>query len=232
MTVTILLVDDHEIFREGLRLLLQTQADFNIVGEATNSQQAIALAQNLRPDVVILDIAMPGLSGLEALRHIRAAQPHIRIIILSAHADEDYALRALHQGAVGYVLKEQSASELIRAIREARQGHPFLSPSIADRVNLLLSVEDGAGVVPEPELAKRFALTKREEQVLALLVQGMTNRDIGLNLGISPRTVEVHRTNLMRKLGLDSRFDLERFVHQQRARGQWATDDGEATPDR
>jgi DNA-binding NarL/FixJ family response regulator len=220
MTVSILLVDDHEVFREGLRLLLQSQADFSIVGEATNSQQAITLTKNLHPDVVILDIAMPGLNGLEAIRHIRAAHAHVRVIILSAHIDEHYALRALHLGAVGYVLKEQSAAELIHAIREARQGHPFLSPSIADRVNVLLSAEDGLEFVPEPDFSKRFMLTRREEQVLDLLIQGLINRDIGEKLGISGRTVEVHRTNLMRKLGLKSRGDLERFIQQGKAGGE------------
>jgi len=230
MTVSILLVDDHEVFREGLRLLLQGQADFAIVGEATNSQQAITLTQNLHPDVVVLDIAMPGLSGLEAIRHIRTAQAQVRIIILSAYMDEQYALRALRLGAVGYVLKEQSAAELIRAIRGARPGHAFLSPSIADRVNLLLNAEDGIELAPEPDLSKRFMLTRREEQVLELLMQGMINRDIGEKLGISGRTVEVHRTNLMRKLGLKSRGDLERFIQQRRSGAQPPAETGEPTP--
>ncbi len=230
MTTSILVVDDHEIFREGLRMLLKTQSDFTIVGEAINSQQAITLAQNLHPDVVILDIAMPGLSGLDAIRHIRAGQPQVRVIILSAHAGEDYALRALHQGAVGYVLKEQSAAELIRAIREARPGHPFLSPAIADRVNTLLGMENGSVTVAESVLSRRYVLTPREGQVLDLLIQGMTNRDIGRELAISPRTVEVHRTNLMRKLSLKSRADLERFVRQQRSGGQSLDPEAEPTP--
>jgi DNA-binding NarL/FixJ family response regulator len=230
MTVSILLVDDHEVFREGLRLLLQSQADFNIVGEATNSQQAITLTQNLRPEVVILDIAMPGLSGLEAIRHIRAGHAHVRVIMLSAHTDEQYVLRALHLGAVGYVLKEQSAAELIRAIREARQGHPFLSPSLADRVNSLLSAEDGLDLAPPPDLGQRFMLTRREEQVLDLLMHSMKNRDIGEKLGISGRTVEVHRTNLMRKLGLKSRAELERFLQQRRSGAGLPADRGEVDP--
>jgi two-component system, NarL family, response regulator NreC len=232
MTFSILLVDDHEVFREGLRLLLQSHADFAIVGEATNSQQAITLTQNLHPDVVILDIAMPGLSGLEAIRPIRAAHGYARVIILSAHTDEHYAVRALHLGAAGYVLKEQSAAELVRAIREARQGHPYLSPSIADRVVQLLSEEDASGPAVEPGTSKRFFLTRREEQVLDLLIQGLTNRDIGLALGISTRTVEVHRTNLMRKLGLNSRAELERFVRQQKRRSEPPADQGEIPPGR
>jgi DNA-binding NarL/FixJ family response regulator len=231
MTISILLVDDHEVFREGLRLLLQSQADFGIVGEGINAQQAITLTQNLHPDVVILDIAMPGLSGLEAIRHIRTAHAPVRIIILSAYMDEQYALRALILGAVGYVLKEQSAAELIRAIREARPGSPFLSPSIADRVNYLLKTEEGIDLVPEPDLGKRFMLTRREEQVLDLLMRGMINRDIGENLGISGRTVEVHRTNLMRKLGLKSRADLERFIQQKRSGAQPAADKDGAPPE-
>jgi DNA-binding NarL/FixJ family response regulator len=217
MTTSILLADDHEVFREGLRLLLQSQTDFGIVGEATNSQQAITLTQNLHPDVVLLDVAMPGLSGLEAIRHIQAAHSRVRIIMLSAYTDEQYVLRAVRLGAVGYVLKEQSAADLIRAIREARPGHLFLSPSLADRVHLLLKTEDGLNLAAEPDLGKRFMLTRREEQVLDLLMEGMTNRDIGEKLGISGRTVEVHRTNLMRKLGLKSRGDLEHFIQQRRS---------------
>jgi DNA-binding NarL/FixJ family response regulator len=231
MTVSILLVDDHEVFREGLRMLLQSQADFAIIGEATNSQQAITLTQNLRPDVVILDVAMPGLSGLEAIRPIRAVREDLRVIILSAHTDEHYAVRALQMGAAGYVLKEQSAAELIRAIREARQGRPYLSPSIAGRVLQLLDEEE----LLEPELAakagKRFLLTRREGQVLDYLIQGLINRDIGQALGISARTVEVHRTNLMRKLGLNSRAELDRFLKQQKSRSVSPIEDGKAVLD-
>jgi len=214
MSVSILLADDHEVFRQGLRLLLQSQADFDIVGEAINSQQAITLTQNLRPDVVILDVAMPGLSGLEAIRHIQAVHAGVRVIMLSAYTDEQYVVRALRLGAVGYVPKEQSAAELIRAIREAQPGHPFLSRSLADRVNPLLNADENAGLAPEPDLGKRFMLTRREGQVLDLLMQGKSNREIGEKLGISGRTVEVHRTNLMRKLGLKTRGDLERLIQQ------------------
>ncbi len=215
MTVSILLADDHEVFRQGLRLLLESQADFNIVGEATNGQQTITLTQNLRPDVVLLDVAMPGLNGLEAIRHIQAAHTHVRIIMLSAYADEQYVVRALRLGAIGYVPKEHSAAELVRAIREARPGHPYLSRSLADRVAPLLAAEANADLAPEePPLSKRFTLTRREGQVLDLLLQGKTNRDIGEKLGISGRTVEVHRTNLMRKLGLKTRGDLERLIQQ------------------
>jgi DNA-binding NarL/FixJ family response regulator len=217
MTVSILLVDDHEVFREGLRMLLQSQADFKIVGEATNSQQAITLTQNLHPDIVILDVAMPGLGGLEAIRPIRATREGIRVIILSAHADEHYAVRAVQMGAAGYVLKEQSAAELIHAIREVRQGHPYLSPSIAGRVAQLLSEEEAGDADLDTAKNRRFLLTRREGQVLDFLIQGLINRDIGLALGISARTVEVHRTNLMRKLGLNSRTDLDRFTRQQKS---------------
>ena len=211
----ILLVDDEPHTRsficDGLSALGITD---DAVGVST-ADEAIAEIARYVPDLVITDVRMPGLSGLDAIRHIRAGQPQVRVIILSAHAGEDYALRALRQGAVGYVLKEQSATELIRAIREARPGHPFLSPSIADRLNVLLNMENGTATVPESVLSRRYVLTPREGQVLDLLIQGMTNRDIGRNLAISPRTVEVHRTNLMRKLGLKSRADLESFVRQQ-----------------
>jgi DNA-binding NarL/FixJ family response regulator len=217
MTVSILLVDDHEVFREGLRMLLQSQTDFTIVGEATNSQQAITLTQNLHPDIVILDIAMPGLSGLDAIQPIRAAHEDLRVIILSAHSDEHYAVRALQFGAAGYVLKEQSGAELIHAIREARQGHTYISPSIAARVSQLQGEAETIDTELASKTGKRFLLTRREGQVLDFLIQGLINRDIGLTLGISARTVEVHRTNLMRKLGLNSRAELDRFVKQQKS---------------
>ncbi len=151
---------------------------------------------------------------LEAIRHIQAVHAGVRVIMLSAYTDEQYVVRALRLGAVGYVPKEQSAAELIRAIREAQPEHPFLSRSLADRVNPLLNAGENAGLAPEPDLGKRFMLTRREGQVLDLLMQGKSNREIGEKLGISGRTVEVHRTNLMRKLGLKTRGDLERLIQQ------------------
>ncbi len=158
---------------------------------------------------------MPGgMSGLEAIRQIQVAHAHTRIIMLSAYTDEHYVLRALRLGAVGYVPKEQSAAELARAIREARPGHPYLSRSLADRVNPLLAAEENTDLASETSLGKHFMLTRREGQILDLLTKGRTNRAIAETLGISVRTVEVHRTNLMRKLGLKTHGDLERWIRQ------------------
>jgi DNA-binding NarL/FixJ family response regulator len=169
---------------------------------------------------VVLDIVMPGMSGLDAIHYLRAAHKAMRIVVLSAYTDEQYAFRALQLGAVGYVLKEQSAAELIGAIRQAQTSRPYVSPAIADRVSVLLAEAGSPAPAPHPKTARRFMLTPREEQVLAYLEQGITNRDIGALLGISARTVEVYRTNLMRKLGLVTRAELDRFIQQKQMGAQ------------
>jgi len=210
MAITILLADDHKIFRESLRILLERSADFEIVDEAADGRQAVSLAEHWRPDVVVLDLAMPGLNGLDAIRHIKERNPLVRVVVLSAHEEEDFVARAFQFGADAYVFKEQSVADLVKAVRSAVAGERYVSrPPAATRMG------DSREPGPEPSqgpLVPYDALTLRERQVLSLTAQGLTNAEIGEQLNISARTVETHRAHLMLKLGLKTRVELTRYV--------------------
>ena len=208
MTISILLADDHKIFRESLRLLLERQEDFYIVGEAANGQQAVILAERLQPDVIVLDLTMPGLDGLEAIRLIKSRHPTMLMVILSAHDEEIFVTDAFRFGASAYVFKEQSAAELVQAVRAAVAGERYISPRRA--ANAALQSVNAA----PPSALPNDALTVRERQVLKLTAQGLTNAQIGEQLSISARTVETHRAHLMLKLGLKSRQDLTRYAEE------------------
>jgi len=202
--IRILLADDHNIMRRGLRLLLERQAEFVVVGEAADGRQAAEQAEATHPDIVVLDIAMPNMSGIEAAQRIRAALPQAAIIILSMHSDEGYVLRALKAGAKGYLLKDSAENDLIEAIRAVSEGKAFFSPEISK-----ILVEDYVR-----DMRKRGAedsyelLTAREREILHLLAEGKSNKDIAASLNLSLYTVETHRRNLQDKLNLHSLAEL------------------------
>ncbi|RRR69351.1 MAG: DNA-binding response regulator [Candidatus Viridilinea halotolerans] len=207
---TIVLVDDHPMVRGGLRAALSAEEGWQVIGEAPDGESGIALAQQLRPAILVVDMQMPGMNGLEVLRHVRTLLPAMQVILFSMHSEDAYVREALACGAAGYVLKEADAVELIHAIRVALQGGRYLSPSLTERTISAYLHQ------PAPDLAVNWIemLTARERQVLLLAAQGLANSDIGDRLNISPRTAETHRTNLMRKLGLKTPSELDRFVQE------------------
>jgi len=200
---TIVLADDHHVVRQGVRVLLEAQPAFSIVGEAADGHQAVRLVTSLRPAVLVVDLTMPGLTGLEVTRLVRQHAPETRIVILSMHANEEYVLDALRSGASAYVLKNASADELVRAIRKVLGGGRYLSPPLSARAIDVYSERCGA-VSPD----RYDTLTARERAVLQLAAEGCNHRTIATRLGMSPRTAEVHRVNLMRKLDLHNQMEL------------------------
>ena len=202
--IRILLADDHNVMRRGLRLLLERQPGFKVVGEASDGRQAVEQAEATKPDIIVLDIAMPNLSGIEAAQRISALLPHTRIIILSMHSDESYVLRALKAGAKGYLLKDSAENDLIEAIRAVDEGKAFFSPEISN-----IMVEDYVR-----EMKRRGAedsyelLTPREREILQMLAEGKSNKHIATVLDLSLYTVETHRRNLQDKLNLHSFAEL------------------------
>jgi DNA-binding NarL/FixJ family response regulator len=205
--ITVLLAEDHEIVREGFRKLLDAEADIEVVGEAQTGRAAVALTRKLQPAVVVMDIAMPLLNGLEATRQILAVRPSSRVLILSAHSDDAYVRRALECGATGFLLKQASSHDLANAIREVHKGRPFFSPSIAKRFH-------ASSRLPPKDRAKRKLddLTPRELEVLQLIVEGLANKQVAAELGISIKTVEKHRQNLMVKLDIHDTAGLTRYA--------------------
>lgn len=207
--IKILIAEDHHIVRQGLRAILERQPDFEIVGETGEGTQVSALVRDTSPDVLVADVMMPGLNGLEIARLVHERHPNTKVIILSMHADESYVLRALRNHAAGYVLKDSGAAELVGAIREVTQGNRFLSPRLAEKaIDSYVQTSEGDPASPYDEL------TSREREVLHLVAEGHSSREIANILSISPRTVESHRANLMGKLGLENQTDLIRFAIQ------------------
>ena len=205
--ITILLAEDHMVVREGFRKLLAAEADLEVVGEAQTGRQAVALARKLRPAVVVMDIAMPLLNGLEATRQIRKAIPGAKVLILSAHNDDAYVEQAIAFGAVGFLVKQTFSHDLSRAIREVQNGNTFFSPSIAGRLHNQKSPNGGG------PLKKKLAhLSSRELEVLQLIAEGKANKQTAAELGISIKTVEKHRQNLMAKLNIHEISGLTRYA--------------------
>lgn len=201
--VTIVLADDHPIVREGLRGLLATEPGFSVVGETADGLEAVELVERIKPDVLIVDMMMPGLNGLEVTRQVNQRVPETRIIVLSIHADEAYVLGALQNGAAGYILKESSTAELREAIHEVLRGRRYLGRPLSERaIEVYVEKATSAGVNIYGEL------TSREREVLQLTAEGHSNTDIADRLSISPRTVATHRSNLMRKLKLENQTAL------------------------
>lgn len=207
--ITIVLADDHPIVRQGLRSLLATTPDCRLVGEAADGLAALRLVEQARPDVLVVDLMMPGLSGLEVTRRVRALPAPPQVVVLSMHADEVYVLDALRSGAVAYVLKENDTTELVAAVRLAASGKRYLSPPLSERAIDSYVRQSYATPIDAFEL-----LTAREREVLTLTAEGHSNGAIAARLGISPRTAETHRANLMRKLGLHGHAELARFALQ------------------
>jgi two-component system response regulator NreC len=197
-TVNILLVDDHTVIRAGLRLVLERHSDFRVVGEAADGREGVAEAGRLHPDVVVMDLAMPNLNGMEAARQMVASNPTIAIVVLSMHSDEEYVLRALKSGARAYVLKESAEADLIAAVRAVTSGKSFFSPKVSRML-----VEDYVRQLQDREIEDSYELlTGREREILQLVAEGKSNKDIANLLNLSVYTVETHRANIMEKLSL------------------------------
>jgi DNA-binding NarL/FixJ family response regulator len=204
---TVVLADDHPIVRQGLRTLLEAEGDFAVIGEEANGLQVVELVERLRPDVLLLDVRMPGLTGLEITRQVVQRALKTRIVILSMHADETYVLDALRHGAAGYVLKDAPPSDMLTAVREVTAGRRYLSPALSERAIAAYARHAQAAPADVYE-----TLTTREREVLQLAAESSSASEIAARLGISPRTVETHREHLMRKLGLQSQTDLIRYA--------------------
>jgi len=208
MTTRILLVDDHAVVRSGLRMLLENERDIEIIGEAASAHEAIEAAMNLRPHVILMDIGLPDLSGIDATREIKKVVPDSAIVALTIHEDEEYFFKMLEAGATGYVPKRAAPDELLTAIRAAASGQVYLYPSLAK----LLVRDFLSGGHPVPGDHPGSELTDREQEVLTYLAEGANNEEIARALVISPKTVARHRENIMRKLNLHSRSELVRYA--------------------
>jgi DNA-binding NarL/FixJ family response regulator len=208
-TITVLLAEDHTVVREGLRSLLEAQGDIKVIGEAATGRQAVQLTRKLRPAVVMMDIAMPELNGLEATRQIRKLFPETRVIILSAHGDEGYVEQVVALGVTGYLLKQTSSHILAEAVREVVRVNSYFSPSIAQRLR------EPRGPVPdhrEAGVRKGASLTSREVEVLQLIAEGRANKQVASDLGISVKTVEKHRQRVMERLNIHDTAGLTRYA--------------------
>lgn len=206
-TISIVLVDDHPVVRRGMRALLESQLGFSIAAEAADGLEAVTLVEQIQPDVVVLDLMMPGLSGLEALRIIRERSPRTHVVVLSMYANHAFIAEALKNGAIGYVLKGCTEENLVRAVREAACGKRFLSPPVTEIAMDAYIEQTKAGPFDPHE-----TLSAREREVLQLAAEGKSSHEIAARLHISHRTVENHRAALMRKLGLQNHSELVRHA--------------------
>ena len=212
MTFKVLIADDHGVVRKGLRLLLEQYPELVVVGEAANGREAVTMAASLSPQVVVLDVGMPILNGIEAAEQILKTNSQIGVILLTMHADESYVLRALHVGVKGYLLKESAEDDLLLAIRSVANGKPFFSRAIND-----VLLEDYMRVLKQQGLSDTFdLLTTREKEVLQLLAEGRTNKEVATLLDVSPYTVESHRTNLMQKLNVHNTAEIVLYAVRKR----------------
>jgi DNA-binding NarL/FixJ family response regulator len=207
--ITVLLVEDHTVVREGLRVLIEAFGDIEIVGEAKTGREAVQMVKDLRPEIVVMDIAMPLLNGLQATRQILKAFPAAKILILSAHGDPEYVEAVVKVGAMGYLVKQSSSKVVAEAIRELRKGRMFFTPSIAKRLkDEYRKSANGVGLRKKTE----FQLTVREAELLQLIAEGQVNKQIAAELGISVKTVDKHRQHLMEKLNIHDVAGLTRFA--------------------
>jgi DNA-binding NarL/FixJ family response regulator len=207
MIVSILLADDHPIVRQGLRHLLAAEPGMKVVGEASNGLEAIQLVERCNPDVLILDIVMPELNGLEVLKQVKERSPNTRCIVLSMQSADVYVVEALKAGALGYVLKETGPGELVNAVHQVIQGNRYLSQRISERlIDVLIGSSQKSASDPYQ------TLTNREREILQMAAEGFSSAEIGKRLSISPRTAELHRARMMNKLGLKNQTDLVRYA--------------------
>ena len=203
----VLLADDHEMMREGLKLLVNRQADMEAVGEADNGRAAVALAEKLKPDVVVMDISMPDMNGLKATERLRSLCPEIKILTLTRHADDAYLRKLLKAGASGYLLKKSASGELVQAIRSVAVGNIYLDPEMTGRfISDAFGRRAASGAPPDKELSGR------EEDVLRLIAWGYAHKEIAARLDLSVKTVDVYKTRAMEKLGMTNRIDIVRYA--------------------
>jgi len=206
--IKLVLAEDHTIVRQGLRSLLDHAGEFEIIGEAENGRQAVSLVEKLRPDVVLMDVSMSVLNGIEATRQIKKSYPEIKVLVLTMHDNEEYIFQILHAGASGYLLKKAAHKDLFDGIRAVSNGDSFLSPSISKKL-----VEDYVKRTrSEADLDEIHRLTPREREVLQLIAEGQSNRDIAEELYLSVKTVETHKAHLMEKLDLHNTADLTKYA--------------------
>lgn len=205
--VSIVLADDHPVVRHGLRALLEAEPGFAVIGEAIDGAEALDIVAQTRPDVLIADVMMPGMTGLEVTTQVAQRWPATRVLILSIYRNEAYLLAALRNGAAGYILKSAAAEELLRAVREVAAGRRYLSAPFAER-----AIEFYTHPMEPARLDIYETLTLREREVLLQMAEGLTSQEIGAKLSISPRTVEVHRTHILQKLDLRNQTELVRFA--------------------
>jgi two-component system response regulator NreC len=207
--IRLLIADDHTIFRAGVRLLLEAEPDIEVVGEALNGDEAAQMAESLHPDLILMDIGMPGINGLEATRQIKARFPDVHILALTMHRTDEYFFEMLKAGASGYMLKAAETNELIGAIRAVARGEVFLYPTMARHL-----LQDYLQRLNDPNETGQPSLTPREKEILRLLAEGYSNKEIADKLVVSPSTIHSHRTNLMQKLNLSSRYELIQYARQ------------------
>lgn len=207
MGISIVLADDHPVVRRGMQALLEAEPDFSIVGETGDGLETVRLVERLQPEILVLDLMMPGLSGLEVLRIVRQRSPQSRIVVLSMYSDNAFVAEALKNGATGYVLKGCEEENLVRAVREAVDGRRYLSPPVTER-----AIDAYVEQTRSAHLDPHETLTAREREVLQLAAEGKTSPEIAARLHISQRTVENHRANLMRKLGMKNQSELIRYA--------------------
>ena len=219
--IRVLIADDHTIVRSGVRLLLEGQTDMEVVGEALTGDAAVEMAKTLQPDVVLMDISMPGLDGMEATRRIKEKSPLIGILVLTMHRSDEHFFAMLKAGASGYVLKAAETNELLSAIRSVARGEAFLYPAMAKRL-----MQDYLSRTPAYDDPETSLLTPREREILRLIADGYTNKEIADRLVLSPSTVHSHRNNLMRKLSLNTQHGLIQYA---RDRG-WVRGGPDDTP--
>jgi two-component system, NarL family, response regulator NreC len=209
MEIKVVIADDHVILRQGIQVFIQADPDLEIVGEANDGKEALNLVNALKPDVLVLDLMMPEMNGLEVIQELKRIESGTKIVVLSMHGKEAYVLEALRNGAMAYVLKESSSHELIAAIKAAAQGHYYLCPPFQE-----MAIASYIRKTRESHIDLYDTLTPREREILKLTAQGMTSNEIGTRLNISPRTAEVHRFNMMHKLNLNSHAEVALFAIQ------------------
>jgi DNA-binding NarL/FixJ family response regulator len=207
--ITVVLAEDHAVVREGLRTLLELDKNFEVVGEASNGRQAVELVRKFRPSVVVMDIAMPLLNGFEATRQIRLAVPETKILVLSAHSDDEYVAHMISIGVSGYLVKQNSGQVLVHAVREIANGHTYFSSSVAKRMGV---AERKSRESRTTRIKEKRPLTSREAEVLQLVAEGAANKQVAAELGISVKTVEKHRQQLMDKLDIHDTAGLTRHA--------------------
>ena len=211
--IRILLTDDHTLFRQGIRTLLAAEPDMEVVGEAANASDAVTVAAQLHPEVVLMDIGMTGMSSFEATRLIRKDRPETRVVFLSMYDDEDYLAECVEMGASGYILKESPADQLISAIREVQRGGSYLSPRLLTRLVDDFRMQGRGGPVRQPRFG---TLTKRVRELLKLLAEGRSVKEIATGFDLSVKTVEAHKFNLMRKLDIHNKAQLVTYAIQKK----------------